>query len=139
MSRVHNFSAGPAALPLDVLEIIRNDIPDWQGTGMSVMEISHRSKEFIELAARCEANLRQLLSIPDDYTCPLDARWRDAADGDGAAEPGRTRRHGRLCRNRQLGQESGWRSGQTVPAEHCCGWLRQEFHLHSRGVRLAAQ
>jgi len=68
MSRVHNFSAGPAALPLDVLEIIRNDIPDWQGTGMSVMEISHRSKEFIELAARCEANLRQLLSIPDGYS-----------------------------------------------------------------------
>jgi phosphoserine aminotransferase len=68
MSRVYNFSAGPAALPLDVLEIIRSDIPDWQGTGMSVMEVSHRSKEFVELAARCEANLRTLLSIPDDYS-----------------------------------------------------------------------
>lgn len=68
MSRVHNFSAGPAALPLEVLEIIRADIPDWQGTGMSVMEISHRSKEFIGLAARCEANLRTLLSVPDDYS-----------------------------------------------------------------------
>jgi len=68
MSRVHNFSAGPAALPLNVLEKIRNDIPDWQGTGMSVMEVSHRSKDFVELAARCEANLRQLLSIPDDYS-----------------------------------------------------------------------
>jgi len=68
MSRVHNFSAGPAALPLDVLETIRKDIPDWQGTGMSVMEVSHRSKEFIGVAARCEANLRELLSIPDDYS-----------------------------------------------------------------------
>ena len=68
MSRVHNFSAGPAALPLDVLETIRNDIPDWQGTGMSVMEVSHRSKEFIGVAARCEANLRELLSVPDDYS-----------------------------------------------------------------------
>lgn len=68
MSRVYNFSAGPAALPLEVLDIIRSDIPDWQGTGMSVMEISHRSKEFIELAARCEANLRQLMSISDDYS-----------------------------------------------------------------------
>jgi phosphoserine aminotransferase len=68
MSRVYNFSAGPAALPLEVLETIRNDIPDWEGTGMSVMEISHRSKEFVELAARCEANLRNLLSIPDDYS-----------------------------------------------------------------------
>jgi phosphoserine aminotransferase len=67
MSRVYNFSAGPAALPLDVLEIIRNDIPDWQGTGMSVMEVSHRSKHFVELAARCETNLRNLLAIPDDY------------------------------------------------------------------------
>ncbi len=68
MSRVFNFSAGPAALPLEVLQQIREDVPDWQGTGMSVMEISHRSKEFVELAARCEANLRQLLAVPDDYS-----------------------------------------------------------------------
>lgn len=68
MSRVYNFSAGPAALPLEVLENIRNDIPDWQGTGMSVMEVSHRSAEFVELAARSEANLRELLNIPEDYS-----------------------------------------------------------------------
>lgn len=68
MSRVFNFSAGPAALPLEVLEQIRNDLPDWQGTGMSVMEVSHRSKEFVEVAARAEANLRDLLGIPDDYS-----------------------------------------------------------------------
>ena len=68
MSRVYNFSAGPAALPLEVLETIRNDIPDWDGTGMSVMEVSHRSKEFVKLAARCEANLRRLLAVPDDYS-----------------------------------------------------------------------
>ena len=68
MSRVYNFSAGPAALPLDVLNIIRNDLPDWQGTGMSVMEVSHRSAEFVELAERCEANLRDLLNVPDDYS-----------------------------------------------------------------------
>ncbi len=68
MSRVYNFSAGPAALPLEVLETIRIDIPDWNGTGMSVMEVSHRSKEFVELAARCEANLRELLAVPDDYS-----------------------------------------------------------------------
>ena len=66
MSRVFNFSAGPAALPLEVLEQIRNDLPDWQGTGMSVMEVSHRSKEFLELAARAEASLRELLGVPDD-------------------------------------------------------------------------
>ena len=68
MSRVYNFSAGPAALPLEVLQTIRDDIPDWQGSGMSVMEVSHRGKDFVEVAARAEANLRNLLSIPDDYS-----------------------------------------------------------------------
>ena len=68
MSRVHNFSAGPAALPLEVLETIRNDLPDWLGSGMSVMEVSHRSKDFVELAARAESNLRQLMGVPDDYS-----------------------------------------------------------------------
>jgi len=59
MSRVYNFSAGPAALPLEVLEQIKDDLLDWQGTGMSVMEVSHRGKEFVELAAGAEANLRE--------------------------------------------------------------------------------
>ena len=68
MSRVHNFSAGPAALPLEVLETIRNDLPDWLGSGMSVMEVSHRGKDFVEVAARAEATLRELLKIPDDYS-----------------------------------------------------------------------
>ncbi len=68
MSRVYNFSAGPAALPLEVLEQIHADIFDWQGTGMSVMEVSHRGKQFVELAARAEANLRKLLGVPNDYS-----------------------------------------------------------------------
>jgi phosphoserine aminotransferase len=68
MTRVHNFSAGPAALPLEVLEQIKADIPDWNGSGMSVMEVSHRGKDFVALAARCEANLRSLLEIPEDYS-----------------------------------------------------------------------
>ena len=68
MSRVFNFSAGPAALPLDVLQQIQAEILDWQGTGMSVMEVSHRGKDFVALAARSEANLRALLNIPEDYS-----------------------------------------------------------------------
>jgi phosphoserine aminotransferase len=68
MSRVYNFSAGPAALPLEVLHTIRDDLPDWLGSGMSVMEVSHRGKDFVALAARAEANLRQLLGIPDNYS-----------------------------------------------------------------------
>jgi phosphoserine aminotransferase len=67
MVRVHNFSPGPAALPLEVLEQIRNDIPDWNGTGMSVMEVSHRGKAFMAVAAKAEQDLRDLLNIPDDY------------------------------------------------------------------------
>lgn len=66
MSRVFNFSAGPAVLPAPVLEQVRADIPDWHG-GMSVMEVSHRSKEFIAVAERAEQDLRDLLDIPDDY------------------------------------------------------------------------
>jgi len=68
MSRVYNFSAGPAALPLQVLEQINADLFDWQSTGMSVMEVSHRGKHFVELAARAEENLRSLLGVPDDYS-----------------------------------------------------------------------
>ena len=68
MSRVFNFSAGPAALPDAVLERVRDDIPDWNGTGMSVMEISHRSREFMAVAAKAEQDFRDLLAIPDDYS-----------------------------------------------------------------------
>ena len=68
MSRAYNFSAGPAAIPDAVLDRIREDIPDWNGTGMSVMEVSHRSKEFVEVASKAEQDLRDLLSIPDDYS-----------------------------------------------------------------------
>ena len=67
MTRVFNFSAGPAALPLEVLEQARADIPDWIGTGMSVMELSHRSKAFIAVAEKAEADLRELMGISDDY------------------------------------------------------------------------
>ena len=67
MSRVFNFSAGPAAIPDPVLERIREDIPDWNGTGMSVLEVSHRGKDFVAAAAKAEQDLRDLLAIPDDY------------------------------------------------------------------------
>ncbi len=67
MARVFNFSAGPAALPDPVLDRIRDDIPDWQGSGMSVMEVSHRGKAFIAVAEKAESDLRRLLAIPDDY------------------------------------------------------------------------
>lgn len=67
MSRVFNFSAGPAALPTEVLEKASAEMLDYRGTGMSVMEMSHRSSAFIEIAERAEADLIELLAIPDDY------------------------------------------------------------------------
>jgi phosphoserine aminotransferase len=67
MSRVFNFSPGPAVLPLEVLEQAREDLPDWLGCGMSVMEISHRSKAFLAVAEAAERIFRELLGIGDDY------------------------------------------------------------------------
>jgi phosphoserine aminotransferase len=67
IKRAFNFNAGPATLPLSVLERIREELLDWRGTGMSVMEMSHRSPEFEDIAARAEAGIRKHLAIPDDY------------------------------------------------------------------------
>ncbi|PIE00494.1 MAG: 3-phosphoserine/phosphohydroxythreonine aminotransferase [Thiothrix nivea] len=67
MSRVYNFSAGPAVLPEAVLEQARQELTDWQGTGMSVMEMSHRGKAFTAIAEQAEADLRELLAIPANY------------------------------------------------------------------------
>jgi phosphoserine aminotransferase len=67
LHRVHNFNAGPSALPLSVLERIREELLDWRGSGMSVMEMSHRSSEFESINAAAEAGLRKHLAIPDDY------------------------------------------------------------------------
>ncbi|HTZ99432.1 MAG TPA: 3-phosphoserine/phosphohydroxythreonine transaminase [Candidatus Aquilonibacter sp.] len=67
VKRAFNFGAGPAALPLAVLERIREELLDYQGSGMSVMELSHRSPEFEAINEKAEQGLRRLLSIPDDY------------------------------------------------------------------------
>ncbi|MDB5902748.1 MAG: serC [Betaproteobacteria bacterium] len=67
MSRVFNFSAGPAVLPEPVLEQAAREMLDWHGSGMSVMEMSHRGKEFISIHADAESDLRELLAIPANY------------------------------------------------------------------------
>jgi len=67
MSRVFNFSAGPAALPTDVLEQAQAEMLDWNGSGMSVMEMSHRGKDYMSIAAKAEADLRELMEIPANY------------------------------------------------------------------------
>jgi phosphoserine aminotransferase len=65
--RVFNFTAGPGTLPLPVLERVQNELLDYRGTGMSVMEMSHRSPEFEEILTRAEAGLRRVMSIPEEY------------------------------------------------------------------------
>ena len=67
MSRNYNFCAGPAALPNEVLEQLREEIPDWKGKGLSVMEMSHRSKEFVEIAETAKQDFIDLLEIDNNY------------------------------------------------------------------------
>ena len=67
MARVFNFSAGPAVLPEAVLAQARDEMLDWHGSGMSVMEMSHRGKEFESIIAEAESDLRELMAIPANY------------------------------------------------------------------------
>ena len=67
MPDIYNFSAGPAMLPRPVMTQARDELLDWHGSGMSVMEMSHRSKAYLSIAEQAEADLRALLAIPDNY------------------------------------------------------------------------
>lgn len=67
MTQIYNFSAGPAVLPKEVLQQAAAEMLDWHGSGMSVMEMSHRGKEFMSIAVEAEADLRELLAIPANY------------------------------------------------------------------------
>lgn len=67
MERVYNFSPGPGMLPEEVLAQVREEIPNWRGSGMSVMEMSHRSEPFQSILDQTEADLRDILNVPQDY------------------------------------------------------------------------
>jgi phosphoserine aminotransferase len=67
MDQIYNFSAGPAVLPQEVLQQARDEMLDWHGSGMSVMEMSHRGKEFMSIAGKTESDLRELVGIPQNY------------------------------------------------------------------------
>src|SRR3954451_23205404 len=66
-ARIFNFGAGPATMPVEVLEKAKWELVNWQDAGMSVMEMSHRGKEFVAIAAEAEADLRKLLALPGNY------------------------------------------------------------------------
>jgi len=67
MARKFNFSAGPAMLPTAVIERAQQEMPEWNGSGMSVMEMSHRGKEFMSISTKAEQDLREVMEIPDNY------------------------------------------------------------------------
>ena len=67
MTQIFNFSAGPAVLPKEVLQQAASEMLDWHGSGMSVMEMSHRGPEFISIYQQAEADLRELLAVPSHY------------------------------------------------------------------------
>ena len=69
MTQVYNFSSGPAMLPVEVLRRAEQELCNWHGLGTSVMEISHRSKEFIAVAEQAEQDLRDLLKVPPTIKC----------------------------------------------------------------------
>ena len=67
MTTIYNFSAGPAVLPKEVLRQAAAEMLDWHGSGMSVMEMSHRGPEFISIYREAERDLRELMNVPDNY------------------------------------------------------------------------
>ena len=66
-SQVYNFSAGPCVLPKEVLQVAQNELLNWHGTGMSVMEMSHRGKHFVYIAEQTRKDIRTLLNIPKEF------------------------------------------------------------------------
>ena len=94
MARVFNFSAGPAVLPEPVLQRAAEEMLEWHGSGMSVMEMSHRGKQFVEIASRAEQTLRDLLQVPDNYRVLF---LQGGASGMFAAAPLNLLRGGRVA------------------------------------------
>ena len=113
MSRVFNFSAGPAALPLEVLEQVRDEMLDWRGEGMSVMEMSHRGKAFVGIAAAGRGRPARAAGRPGQLQGAVPAGRRHRAVRRDPDEPGAARRGGRLRQHRRLVEE-GDRRGEAL-------------------------
>ena len=118
MARVHNFSAGPAALPTSVLAEIADEMMDYRGCGMSVLEMSHRSSMYQQIIDDVEATLRRLLSIPDNYRV-LFLQGGATLQFAGIPHEPHAPRARRLHRDRQLCQQGIQRSRQST-ARPCC-------------------
>ena len=114
--RTFNFSAGPAMMPEPVLEEIRDEMMNYRGSGMCVMEMSHRSKVFQQIIDEAEADLRELMNIPDNYKVLFIQGGATLQFAAVAMEPDEERQ-GRVHRDRRLVQEGHCR-GQEVRRGH---------------------
>ena len=129
MERVYNFAAGPACLPEEVLKKAQAEFLVYGNSGMNVMEMSHRSKDFLQIITEAEADLRTLLKIPEELQGAVFAGRRIHTVCGGALKPC-AKRQSAFCKYRQLVQKSHQR-GQKIP--HCkrCGQFgRQDVHLY---------
>ena len=148
MSRVFNFSAGPAAIPLEVLTQAQEELLDFRGTGMSVMEMSHRGKVFMEVAGEVEGDFRELLAIPANYKVlflqgggkgefslvPLNLlRGKTKADyvNTGHWSAGAIKEAGKYCEVRVIAssedkkftyvpKQTGWKPNKNAAFRHIC-------------------
>ena len=103
MSRVYNFSAGPAVLPEEVLKEAADEMLDYRGSGMSVMEMSHRSKVYDNIIKEAEQDLRDLMNIPDNYKVLF---LQGGASQQFAMIPMNLMKNRKLYRHRPVGEES---------------------------------
>lgn len=119
MSRVYNFSAGPAVLPEEVLKEAQEEMLDYRGCGMSVMEMSHRSKVFQNIIDEAEADLRDLMGIPSNYKVLF---LQGGASLQFSMIPMNLmkKRCRRLHRNRPVGKESIRRSTEIRKGKQNC-------------------
>ena len=136
--RTFNFSPGPAVLPEEVLRQAQEEMLDWHGSGMSVMEMSHRGKEFMSIAAAAEADLRELLAIPSDYKVLF---LQGGATSQFAMVPmnllrGKTER--RLHPHRRMGEEGDRRGEEVLQREHRRQQRGPQVHLCAGAVELEA-
>lgn len=109
---IYNFSAGPATLPKAVLETARDEMLDYQGSGMSVLEMSHRSPEYDKIIKDAEQTLRELMAIPDNYKV-LFAGWCFLAVYHGPSQSG-SRQESLLSGCWFVGQEGLYRGCEIV-------------------------
>ena len=131
--RAHNFNAGPAALPLSVLERIREEMLDWHGSGMSVMEMSHRSPEFESINAAAEADLRKQLANSRRLRGDFRAGRRQHAVLHGADESGAAGKAGGRAAHRRVDRQGHRRTEKGHSAQY--RRVHRSGEVHPRAAR----